>query len=131
MSKNKKINPPTKYDYSKLLKCFRLYEYMYESAQKELDKNTRLVSDRTERIVIEYPDKFIEKYFQCEDSQEDIRKMLYYVLRRNFLSSLLLWTDDNRSQHGAGKDTIHIQKLSYLGTSLDMDYLLEIIKKYE
>ena len=102
-----------KYDYSDVFQCFKFYEYMYQCAEKELNlnNNTALVSDRSERLVIEYPDKFIEKYFPAsyDFSSEDIREMLYGILRYERLS-ILMWTDDNRSCSGAGKDTIHIIK---------------------
>ena len=80
---------------------------MYECA-KELDiyNSNALVSDRSERLVIDYLDKFIKKYFPppYSSSYEDMREMLYGVLRRKRLS-ILIWTDDNRTTHGAGKDT--------------------------
>ena len=123
-------NKKNQYDYSSILRCFKLYEYIYESAKKELDANTQLVSYRTERLVIDYPDKFIKKHFpasyNCPD--EDIREMLYGVLRRKRLS-LLMWTDDNRGD--AGKDTIHIIKPDRFSrrTSGEIELLLESFRQ--
>lgn len=122
-----------KYNYSQILKYFKLYEYIYESAKKELDDKTKLVSYRTERIVIEYPDDFIKKYFPSSESpNEDIREMLYWVLRSERLS-FVMWTDDNRSSSGAGKDTIHVIKPDHFSVRItgDMDILLEEIFEYE
>ncbi|MDE0151977.1 MAG: hypothetical protein OXK80_05740 [Bdellovibrionales bacterium] len=122
-------------DYSVIFQCFKFYEYVYQCAEKELNigSDTALVSDRTERLVIDYPDKFINKYFpsyiySCSD--EDIREMFYGVLRSKKLS-ILIWTDDNRGLCGAGKDTIHIIKPEYFLRSIprDIEILLEGIEK--
>ena len=124
-----------KYDYSSIFRCFKLYEYMYECAKQELNinNNTALVSNRTERLVIDYPDKFIKKYFppySYSCSNEDMREMLYGVLKSKGLS-ILMWTDDSRTFHGAGKDTIHIIKPDHFShrTSGDIKLLLENIEK--
>ena len=127
------------YDYSNIFQCFKLYEYMYQCAKKELSvKNAKtLVSDRSERLVIDYPDKFIKKYFPelplfpDEGSPgEDIRKMIYGVLRSKRLS-ILMWTDDNRSLCGAGKDTIHVIKPDSFSKRIpaEIEFLLEEIEK--
>ena len=125
----------SRYDYSSIFRCFKLYEYMYECAKQELDiyNSNALVSDRSERLVIDYPDKFIKKYFpphshSCSD--EDMREMLYGVLRSKRLS-ILMWTDDNRTLHGAGKDTIHIIKPDYCSERTPVRNIQLLIKNIE
>ena len=124
-----------KYDYNSVLQCFKLYEYVYECAKEELNANTKLVSDRSERLVIDYPDNFIKKYFPSSYSlsdDEEVREMLYGILRKNRYSplSFCIWTDDNRTLHGAGKDTIHVIKPNRLSERIiRIDKLLKIMEK--
>ena len=123
-----------KYDYSSVFQCFKLYEYVYECAKEELDANTKLVSNRAERLVIDYPDDFIKKYFPSSYSlsyDEEVREMLYDGVLRNSRYSPLsfcIWTDDNRGE--AGKDTIHIIKPDHFSERIiDIDALLKIVEK--
>ncbi len=134
-------NKKSKYDYSSVFRCFKLYEYIYKCAKQELDRDnsSALVSDRTERLVIDYPDKFIKKYFPdySYNDEEFMREMLYGVLRSKRLS-ILIWTDDNRTCRGAGKDTIHIIKPDCISERTvseriesDIKLLLENVEKTE